>query len=152
MYVKVEGGTAKKYVLSHVKSDFPSVSFPKNVSDETLAEHGIFPAVVGPIPDHDLRTQVCYVEETATLVDGVWTFPQVVINRTPEEIKGYDDNLAYQARAKRDSWLAKSDWVVTKALETGTDIPADWAAYRQALRDITAQEGFPNTIDWPESP
>ena len=39
-----------------------------------------------------------------------------------------------------------------KAFEGGTTVSADWATYRQALRDVTAQTGFPNDITWPEKP
>jgi hypothetical protein len=28
----------------------------------------------------------------------------------------------------------------------------EWRQYRQELRDITTQEGFPHNIDWPEEP
>lgn len=55
-------------------------------------------------------------------------------------------------RAKRDRLLANSDWVVTKNLEQGTPIPLDWLNYRQSLRDITEQEGFPYSVVWPTSP
>ena len=40
-------------------------------------------------------------------------------------------------RAKRDELLNETDWIVTKAKETGTTIPTAWKTYRQALRDIT---------------
>jgi hypothetical protein len=41
-----------------------------------------------------------------------------------------------ELRRERDRLLAESDWLVTKAAETGVQIPAEWAAYRQALRDL----------------
>jgi len=40
-------------------------------------------------------------------------------------------------RKKRDELLNETDWIVTKAKETGTTIPTAWKTYRQALRDIT---------------
>jgi len=40
-------------------------------------------------------------------------------------------------RDTRNNLLAQSDWIVTKAKETGTTIPTAWKTYRQALRDIT---------------
>lgn len=64
---------------------------------------------------------------------------------TPEE-------LTTAARAQRDALLAACDWVVVKAYETGAAVPEAWAAYRQALRDITEQAGFPAEIVWPEVP
>ena len=42
-----------------------------------------------------------------------------------------------ELRAKRDTLLNETDWIVTKAKETGTTIPTAWKTYRQALRDIT---------------
>lgn len=56
------------------------------------------------------------------------------------------------AREKRNGLLSETDWVVVKSAETGEAIPAEWATYRQALRDITAQEDFPDTIVWPVKP
>jgi len=65
-------------------------------------------------------------------------------------------------RAKRDSLLAQSDWMVIKSQETNTTLDSDWAAYRQALRNITAHENWPNLEsasmtgdsagDWPVKP
>lgn len=56
------------------------------------------------------------------------------------------------ARARRDELLAASDWVVMRAMEQGAPIPAPWAAYRAALRDVPAQAGFPEFITWPTPP
>ena len=58
--------------------------------------------------------------------------------------------LATMARDKRDALLAASDWTQLP------DVPAEtaeaWRPYRQALRDVPAQAGFPTSIDWPVSP
>ena len=54
-------------------------------------------------------------------------------------------------RATRDFLLLETDvWVLS-----GGDLPpitAEQAAYRQALRDITDQDGFPTNITWPTKP
>lgn len=63
-----------------------------------------------------------------------------------------DAEQAKSVRSQRDSKLAECDWRVIKALESNTPQDFDWAAYRQALRDITTQPGFPWTIDWPTQP
>lgn len=52
-------------------------------------------------------------------------------------------------RAKRNKLLAESDW--TQVADAPVD-KAAWATYRQALRDITEQGGFPNTVTWPTQP
>lgn len=57
--------------------------------------------------------------------------------------------LEDQARAHRNALLAASDW--TQVADAPVD-QAAWATYRQALRDITAQAGFPTDINWPVAP
>jgi len=59
---------------------------------------------------------------------------------------------AKEARAKRDRLLTESDWVTIRATDTGTAVPTEWQTYRQALRDVTEQTGFPEEIEWPEKP
>jgi len=57
--------------------------------------------------------------------------------------------LATQARTKRNALLTASDW--TQVADAPVDQTA-WATYRQALRDVPAQAGFPENIDWPVAP
>ena len=52
------------------------------------------------------------------------------------------------ARSKRDGLIASTDWW---ALPDRT-MTAEQTAYRQALRDITDQDGFPTNITWPTKP
>ena len=59
---------------------------------------------------------------------------------------GADDEAAADVRKERDSKLAETDWTAS----TDVTMTAEMTAYRQALRDVPAQSGFPNTIDWPE--
>jgi hypothetical protein len=63
-----------------------------------------------------------------------------------------DTEQAKSVRASRDTLLAECDWVAIKAFETGTPVSAQLATYRQALRDITTQAGFPWTVEWPVQP
>jgi len=56
------------------------------------------------------------------------------------------------AAARRAELLAATDWVVIRAAEGGQPAPPTRRQYRQALRDITTQPGYPLTIDWPQPP
>ena len=60
-----------------------------------------------------------------------------------------DAEQAKSVRTSRSEKLKDSDW--TQIADSTAD-KAAWATYRQALRDITSQAGFPWTIDWPEQP
>ena len=64
-------------------------------------------------------------------------------------------------RAERDRLLTACDWVVTMHKELGTNIPAAWKTYRQALRDLPASaspslNSFGNldltSVTWPTEP
>lgn len=57
--------------------------------------------------------------------------------------------LATEAREKRNTLLTDSDW--TQVADAPVD-QAAWAAYRQALRDVPEQSGFPDEIVWPDKP
>jgi hypothetical protein len=61
-----------------------------------------------------------------------------------------DELLAIQARASRAELLQASDW--TQLPDVPQALKDSWATYRQALRDITAQSGFPRNIIWPTQP
>jgi hypothetical protein len=56
---------------------------------------------------------------------------------------------AAQIRAQRNNLLDASDW--TQVFDAPVDRAA-WAIYRQALRDITIQAGFPANVIWPSKP
>ena len=55
-------------------------------------------------------------------------------------------------RQSRDDKLKECDWIVIKNLELNANIPGVWEVYRQALRDVPTQSGFPWTITWPDAP
>jgi len=96
-------------------------------------------------------------------IDGKW-YTKYVLGPVfvDGETTAAEQEIAYKAqkdveqaksvRQQRDEKLKESDWRVIKALESNTPQDFAWAAYRQALRDITIQAGFPWTIDWPTNP
>jgi len=61
-----------------------------------------------------------------------------------------DAEQATSVRATRDTKLAESDWTQARDVTLAND--ADWQTYRQALRDVPTQEGFPWSVTWPEQP
>ena len=60
-------------------------------------------------------------------------------------IEGNKSNI----RMLRNQFLLSCDW--TQVSDSTTD-KAAWATYRQALRDIPTQAGFPDTVQWPTQP
>jgi len=75
-----------------------------------------------------------------------------IINGVVADVDGDDSvyftELCEEARKKRNTLITATDWW---ALPDRT-MTSEQTAYRQALRDITDQSGFPNTITWPTKP
>jgi len=61
-----------------------------------------------------------------------------------------DTYAAKVAREKRDFLIAQTDW--TQNPDVPATVKEKYIGYRQALRDITSQAGFPDSIDWPLLP
>jgi len=75
---------------------------------------------------------------------GKWT----VVDPEPQPEPEVADK-AQEVRAERNYLLTKSDW--TQVADAPVDKEA-WAEYRQKLRDIPQQTGFPTEVDWPVRP
>lgn len=59
-------------------------------------------------------------------------------------------DLATPARAQRDVLLSACDW--TQCRDVPDAVATAWQPYRQALRDLSKQAGFPDAIAWPVAP
>lgn len=55
-----------------------------------------------------------------------------------------------QARAERQRLLNASDW--TQVADAPEGVAEKWRGYRQALRDVPSQKGFPDAVKWPKEP
>ena len=150
MFVKINNGVAQDYTIGQLRKDNPNTSFPRIITEELLAEYGVYPAVHGAMPSYNETTQKVTQNAAATEVDGVWTYGYTVEALTDEEVTAVLAQKASGVRAVRDAKLAETDW---HALSDVT-MSAEMAAYRQALRDITSHANFPNLqdADWPVAP
>ena len=129
------------------------------ITTELLAQYGFDPVLEGP---QATTTPPYQYSQRAGIenIDGVW-YTKYIAGPvfTDGETTAAEQEAAY--RAQKDAEQAKSvrDSRKTKLSECDwtqvADAPVDktvWATYRQALRDITTQAGFPWTIGWPVQP
>ena len=61
-----------------------------------------------------------------------------------------NNRKAVEVRAERNTKLAATDW--TQATDVPQVLKDRYAPYRQLLRDVPQQAGFPETIQWPTQP
>lgn len=128
------------YTLADLRREVPGISFPDAVDDATLISYGVVRVTATLPPSYSALTH--RVASTAALIDGQW---QQAWNVVPLPEAQASSNI----RAERNQRLTDCDW--TQLPDAPVD-PAPWAAYRQALRDISAQAGFPWDVAWPEVP
>ena len=62
------------------------------------------------------------------------------------------EEIAAQVRAKRDALLAETDFLMMPDYPLGEEDAAELKAYRQELRDVPTQDGFPTEVTWPDFP
>ena len=150
MYVKIANNQVVEYpyTIEQFRADNLNISFPSEISDEVLANYGVYPVGYQPAPSYTPATQKMILSPQPSLVEGSWILTKTIVNKTSEEIESDTAGKAVEVRRQRDERIAKTDW----AALSDTTMSAEMTTYRQALRDVPAQEGFPYNITWPTKP
>jgi pyruvoyl-dependent arginine decarboxylase (PvlArgDC) len=148
MFAKLNNGQLQKYpyTMGMLRKDHHNVAFPKVLDDATLAQFNVVRVASTPRPEYD-HTKDFNV--TAEQVNGAWVEKWVATDVSAEEIANRTANQASNVRGERDQKLSASDW--TQVADAPVN-QASWATYRQALRDVPAQAGFPWAVTWPTQP
>lgn len=98
------------------------------------------------VPDH--RGTVWYDPKPPHAARGITSLGEEIC-LVPEMPESYRLELETRAiRKQRNMMLAATDW--TQATDVPEATREKYAAYRQALRDVPSQPGFPRNIEWPE--
>lgn len=145
MHIKLTDGQHQPYSIGQLRQDNPQVSFPSEIPADTLAEYDVYEVVATEQPVYDDNTH--NIEPIIELVDGVWTQTWVLVEHTSEDIERQWVNI----RSERNQYLANCDWTQLPDAALTNVQTADWATYRQALRDITEQAD-PFNLYWPTPP
>ena len=136
------------YSLEELRSDNPQTSFPLEMSAEELAEWGVYSVEEQNPPAYNEQTESIELQPPA-LVTGVWVREWLITQANADEIERRTTSKAALQRAERNRVLSRTDY--TQCLDfPGTDSErASYAAFRQALRDVPEQAGFPWNVVWP---
>lgn len=118
------------------------------LTPEIMELLGVDPVFEGP-QAQPTRYQVAYRDGVIQMSDGKWYTKYSVADMDADAIAATDANQANSVRSQRNRLLTESDW--TQVADAPVD-KAAWATYRQALRDVPLQTGFPWDITWPTQP
>lgn len=132
--------------VAHFTVLFPNTSFPPQGPDaEWMAQNNCM-RVVDDKP-HDTKTEKIVVVDP--YIDGDKVSIVRVEPKTAQDLEQDNIREANKIRYERNKRLADSDWT---QLSDSTVDKAAWAQYRQALRDVPSQQGFPTQVVWPSTP
>jgi hypothetical protein len=134
-------------ILSHGEHTevFPNVSFPPEGLDLMWAQE----RNAYQIQSDKAHSQTEKLTSVEPYIEGGVVFDVIVEAKTQDELDAEKTQKANEVRYRRNMLLTQSDW--TQLADTPVDNLA-WAVYRQSLRDITLQAGFPFTVDFPVAP
>lgn len=141
------------------RSANPNISMPRTWNQNVLDALNIEAVLEAPKPD---AGPYQYVARNGVVQDakGNWVTAWEVreMFSTDEDGTKAEKEAAYQAgldeavakgiRTERGRLLAETDWMALSDVVMSPEM----TAYRQALRDITAQAGFPHNVIWPVKP
>jgi hypothetical protein len=147
-----------------IRQMYKNTSLPRVWNDETLEFLGVDPVFESPAPATNVY-QTAYRDGVEQDSKGKWfwkwSIGPVFQDRTDENgtvitaaqqeadhKARIDEAKAADIRADRARRLTQTDWM---ALSDVT-MSAEMAAYRQALRDVPSQDGFPHNVVWPVDP
>jgi hypothetical protein len=118
-------------------------------TEDNLAGNELVRVVMADEPSYDRKTQAAVLNSQPSLVNGVWTLGWSIQSLSAEEQAEKQARQASIVRHDRNSRLSESDW---SQVEDSPVDKAAWATYRQALRDLPSQSGFPWNVTWPTQP
>ena len=161
--------TGEVNTQGEIRRSMPNTSLPRVWTAAICDSLGIDPVLAAPAPEASGEYKVVSRNGVTQDANGNWVEAYVerdmfadyvdedgVTVTKAEQEQAYtarkDAEAATAARATRDGLIASCDWMAIKAFEGGTTVSTEWATYRQALRDVSAQAGFPHDITWPTQP
>jgi hypothetical protein len=152
MYVHAPNGVAEKWFAN--SSDlivyFPQYSISINPLPEDLVQYEIYPVERVDVPLANDRQHV--IRELPEFVGGVWRDRLVLKDFTPEEVQQFTPDKVASLKLRRARQLYETDWTQVPDNPLSQEDREAWRLFREELRNVTAQPGFPWDVVWPKSP
>lgn len=170
MFVKLTNGNVDQfpYTIGQFRRDNPNTSFPAQIPDTILRRYAVYEVTELDKPSYDPLVQTLVVgtptrEVIRMKTEADCTDPltgEVDTDQVGQPLYGNEWEVSYTAqnmeqataesnvRARRDSLLQETDWMALSDVTMSSEM----TTYRQALRDIPAQSGFPYSLTWPTKP
>lgn len=138
------------YSLEELRSDNPQTSFAWEMSAEELSEWGVYSVEEQNPPAYNEQTESIELQGPS-LVNGAWVRVWLVVAASAEEIESRKELKGNVVRAQRDKALIWSDHTQLVDFQGSAALQITYKEYRQQLRDLPQQTGFPFNYVWPST-
>ena len=151
LFIRLEDGVPDGYPISETNFRllFPDTSFPSHFTADLVEPLGYGIYEISDHPESPGRYEKNIEVKPIRCEHGIWKQTWGVIPMSDAEKEAIDAAKAKEIRSERDWKLAACDW--TQVADAPVN-KAAWATYRQALRNMPEQEGFPWSVEWPRRP
>jgi len=134
--IKLTNGVARAYSTAAFRAANKHTVYGHAIAERHLSAQDVYRVRAGAKPAEAVGFKIV-ADAFPTLVDGAW-------------VQGYTSVAlsADEARKLRNELLGETDWMAV----TDRTLTPEETNYRQALRDVPDQEGFPSVVVWPAKP
>jgi hypothetical protein len=137
------------YSLEELRSDNPQTSFAWEMSAEELAEWGVYSVEEQNPPAYNEQTESIELQPPS-FVNGAWVRGWLVVQASAEEIERRTNLKAATIRKDRTGILSITDYSQLDDFPGSANEKLLITQFRQSLRDLPLQPGFPWRVIWPD--
>jgi hypothetical protein len=166
MFAIVQNGIIQMLISAGTPFTWNGIEYPANwcnlSTPEEKASIGMVDVVYGTMPNQTYY----WVTEDTPVYNAQTNQVDINFTSTPKDLTKVKENSISQINGTAYTILLPTDWMVVKAVETSTTVPAAWNTWRQSVRNtataaVNAVEGATNVdgvaaavsaIVWPKDP
>ena len=154
MYGLEQAGILVKFPLgiNELRAAYPTTSFTNKVPLSEYKDFGVVDVYTGACPAYDRDSQKVSLNKPYKSNDGRWFRNWTIESLSDQELAAMEEVVAANVRAQRNMLLKETDWTQLTDAQPSVYSVDGFTEYRQALRAIPEQEGFPHNVIWPEKP
>lgn len=166
MFAIVQNGIIMLLVQPGVPFEWDGNFYPANWCNVSSPEEKASIGMVDVVYGTQANDQYYWVSEDAPVYNAETNQVDINYTNTPKDLTGVKTSSVQQVNSTAYSILLPTDWMVVKAVETSTTVPADWNTWRESIRttaadtttaidsaaDVDAVETIMQNIVWPLAP
>jgi hypothetical protein len=166
MFAIVQNGIIMLLVQAGVPFEWDGVFYPANWTNLSTPEDKAAIGMVDVVYGQQANDQYYWVSQNEPVYNEETNQVDINFTNTPKDLTTVKTSSVQQINSTAYSILLPTDWMVVKAVETSTTVPADWNTWRESIRttaatattaidsaaDVDAVAAIMQSVVWPLSP